>query len=323
MTTASFPTARQYDAWREAVCATHEAWDMPSQRVAAFHGTVRSRSVGATELIVCESDPCSGRRGAAELSASAREMTGLLFILEGSEQLSHPEGDTFLRAGQFTSWESTRPLAFCVPGRLRKLTWMLPSELVSPILRPYERYLHHTFDARGGCGALLLNQLQAMVELPGELGPLGEQAAVHSGLELLAAAIAGELGNPSREAERLVARAEDYIARRLEDPALCVELVASALGVTRRRLERAFAAAGHSVSRKIWSDRLERCRRDMLLEPESSLSEIAFRWGFSDAAHFSRAFRAAFGAAPSRYRAERLDASDESLRCRVAARCQT
>jgi AraC-like DNA-binding protein len=47
--------------------------------------------------------------------------------------------------------------------------------------------------------------------------------------------------------------------------------------------------------------RLEGCRRD-LADPalaERTVAEIAHRWGWSDAARFSRRFREAYGCAPS------------------------
>ena len=33
-----------------------------------------------------------------------------------------------------------------------------------------------------------------------------------------------------------------------------------------------------------------------------SITDIAYRWGFSDAAHFARMFRERFGMSPRRYR---------------------
>ena len=49
---------------------------------------------------------------------------------------------------------------------------------------------------------------------------------------------------------------------------------------------------------------LEHCRRE-LLDPRdrSQITEIARRWGFADAATFSRAFRGAYRVNPSTYRA--------------------
>jgi len=50
--------------------------------------------------------------------------------------------------------------------------------------------------------------------------------------------------------------------------------------------------------------RLERCRADLADRCLGSLSitEICFRWGFNDAAHFSRSFRARYGLAPKDFR---------------------
>ncbi|HEY5833856.1 MAG TPA: helix-turn-helix domain-containing protein [Streptomyces sp.] len=50
--------------------------------------------------------------------------------------------------------------------------------------------------------------------------------------------------------------------------------------------------------------RLERCRHD-LADPQwdsRPVYALAARWGFTDSAQFSRAFRAAYGVPPSAYR---------------------
>ncbi len=50
--------------------------------------------------------------------------------------------------------------------------------------------------------------------------------------------------------------------------------------------------------------RLERCRIE-LCDPrraERNITEIAFCWGFSDSAHFSRSFKRQFGVSPRMFR---------------------
>jgi AraC-like DNA-binding protein len=56
--------------------------------------------------------------------------------------------------------------------------------------------------------------------------------------------------------------------------------------------------------------RLERCRAELAdpLHAGERVTEIALRWGFNDMPHFSRVFRAAFGASPRDYRSARLEA---------------
>ena len=40
-------------------------------------------------------------------------------------------------------------------------------------------------------------------------------------------------------------------------------------------------------------------------ELDRTITEIAMKWGFSDAAHFSRSFKAAFGISPHAFRRAR------------------
>ena len=61
------------------------------------------------------------------------------------------------------------------------------------------------------------------------------------------------------------------------------------------------------MSTWIRTRRLEQCRRD-LHDPafaDRPVSAVAAQWGFVDAAHFSRVFKAAFGVSPSEFRSTR------------------
>lgn len=62
------------------------------------------------------------------------------------------------------------------------------------------------------------------------------------------------------------------------------------------------------ISEWIRHRRLARCAADLRDGSQDHLpiTEIAFRWGFSDAAHFSRAFKQQFGVAPRDYRGARV-----------------
>jgi AraC-like DNA-binding protein len=71
-----------------------------------------------------------------------------------------------------------------------------------------------------------------------------------------------------------------------------------------RYLHKLFETEQATVADWVRRRRLERCRRD-LLDPglsHEAASTIADRWGFTSAAHFSRAFRAEYGLPPGEYR---------------------
>ncbi len=57
---------------------------------------------------------------------------------------------------------------------------------------------------------------------------------------------------------------------------------------------------GDTVAAAIRRFRLDRCREELedRRQRARSITEIAFRWGFNDSAHFSRVFKARFGMSP-------------------------
>ena len=61
--------------------------------------------------------------------------------------------------------------------------------------------------------------------------------------------------------------------------------------------------------RYVKEQRLEGSARDLCdpLLHSLSVTEIGFKWAFSDSAHFSNAFKTRFGRNPSSYRKERLN----------------
>jgi AraC family transcriptional activator of tynA and feaB len=116
------------------------------------------------------------------------------------------------------------------------------------------------------------------------------------------------LDPPDARARDLLNKIDAYIAEHLADPGLGPEAIARAHFVSTRQLHRLFARQGTTVTQRIRTHRLERCRRE-LLDPRSatSITGISRRWGFTDLPSFSRAFRNAYGATPSAYRSRGHD----------------
>lgn len=98
------------------------------------------------------------------------------------------------------------------------------------------------------------------------------------------------------------------IEQMLGDPDLSLGDVADACGVKKRFVQNAFSYAGRTFADYVRKRRLERCRSDLIspLYIHQSIAEICYRWGFNAPTHFSRAFRSAYGVAPSAYRRESI-----------------
>jgi AraC-like DNA-binding protein len=106
----------------------------------------------------------------------------------------------------------------------------------------------------------------------------------------------------------MLRRVQAYIDDHLPLPDLNPSTIAAAHFISTRHLHAIFHEEGLTVSSWIRTRRLDRCRRE-LIDPFAAhrpVSEVAGRWGFPDAAHFSRAFRAEFGESPSAVRARAI-----------------
>lgn len=83
---------------------------------------------------------------------------------------------------------------------------------------------------------------------------------------------------------------------------LCLADIAAAAGLNSREAQRCFQATLHqSPIEYLMSYRLNRAKK-MLSNSTLSVTEIAFRCGFSDAPYFSKTFRTATGKTPLAYR---------------------
>ena len=94
------------------------------------------------------------------------------------------------------------------------------------------------------------------------------------------------------------------IERRLDDPELSPARVAQMEGISERYLQKLFEGVGDNFTQYVRERRLQRAWTDLSnpAEVHRSISEIAYRYGFSESAHFSRTFRHRFGLPPREFR---------------------
>ncbi len=95
-----------------------------------------------------------------------------------------------------------------------------------------------------------------------------------------------------------------FVLQHLRDPLLSVGMIADALKLSASTVHRTFQGEPCSAAHWIWTQRLDAIKRD-LADPSlhhRGVSDIAFSWGFNDAAHFSRAFKERFRVTPKEFR---------------------
>jgi transcriptional regulator GlxA family with amidase domain len=98
-------------------------------------------------------------------------------------------------------------------------------------------------------------------------------------------------------------RAIAIMEANIEDP-MSPSLIAEELGISTRQLERLFVRFLNSTPKHYFMEmRLNRAR-NLLVQSEQSVTEIAMACGFQTTSHFSKVFRAHFGTSPVMQRAK-------------------
>ena len=174
-----------------------------------------------------------------------------------------------------------------------------------------------------GLGRLFSGILGALADTFDALGE-HELAPIESTLsELIASCFEACNQTDQKVASKSHAAATDrlfqYIEANLSDCTLTLASVAMHEHVSERQVQKLFEGLGQSFTAYLRERRLERSRADLGNRQYGhlSISDICFRWGFNDPAHFSHCFRDRYQMSPRQYRQQANTVSQSSLRKRI------
>lgn len=312
-TTRAVRPSLRFNAWRDMINDTHLAWDIPSRRHDGFEGKIEQQHFGAVRIVSTECHPFSGHRVQPQISSADDEYIGILHVTRGRETITQRGREAILGPGDFCIWDSRQPMKFEIAADcpLKKLTVLLPRRLLRETLSDVDDHLTRVVSGASGSGALFVQHLHVLARESGRVPEAHMERILDTTLNLFATAVMQDQpiskgGKPRRRnasnMQQRLARAETYVARNLTDPDLTPARLAAAIEVSARQLHRTFKEAGLSVERLIWAERLNLCRQQLMNHANEPVSAVAFRCGFNDAAHFSRAFRQQFGQSPREFR---------------------
>lgn len=312
--------ARRLDAWSGILAASHIAFDITAtgRTPREFRGVVKRRRFGELSLVDCASSPFRGRHGPGLIddgpSGRKRAVLGLQMVCRGVETVREGGRSLALSAGDVVLWDGQQPTEVEVVKPFYKRTLLFPRELVfAACPRLAEQSVLPSVSASGPARLLVRYMNALALELPALDGAAGA-AAASAALELLRAAV-----EPSLPADRAAARealradVRRYVRAHLQDPGLDPSSIARAFAISVRALHSLFEDAEESVAALVRGERLRRCMDDLARPDSGSVTAIAFRWGFCDAAHFSRVFKREFGLTPSAVRQAALERAREPM----------
>jgi AraC-like DNA-binding protein len=314
------PSAVQRDYMRHAIANTIVPFDLRAAEPSDVPSEIRSVDVGMVRVVYTASAECEVVRTPQLIRRSDPELCKIDVQLDGRTVFEQDDRQIDLGPGDFAFADLSRPCRLA--GSFRSLAVvMFPRAFLPQGFKETREFAGIGFRRREPGSALVSALVRQMVR-DLDVYDGSEDARIGTAvLDLITATLASRLDReaavPRQTQQRaLLLRIRAFIEERLGDPGLTPGAIAAAHYISVRYLHKLFEPQGVSVASWIRHRRLERCRRD-LSDPVLNtrpVSAIATRWGLTEPAHFSRAFRAAYGVPPAEYRRLCIDDTSGALR---------
>jgi AraC family transcriptional regulator, positive regulator of tynA and feaB len=300
------PISDRLDAWlhnARQICGDCR-FQFPKRHL--FHGSIGRRALAGVELTRFASSPVSFAKFPIADATSENRACIVITQLEGVRRYCQNGRVSILRPWDSTLVDSGQPWSSECVGRCARLYLRLPRWLVQDRLRMNSLPILPRIEGTAGLGATLSRLATSLYEEADRLTLQEGRAAVEAYLQILSGCLSHPDAGPSLQIHQaeLFARIDHFIDEHLAEPTLDPAEIAFAARVSVRHLHRLFVTKGRTVAESIRERRLERCRTDLADHRlyGKSITEIAFDWGFSDSAHFSRCFKKQFGISPRAFR---------------------
>jgi AraC-like DNA-binding protein len=313
LTTEHINEQERFSYWHDVIGDVFLQLDMSQLSSRSFSGQIETGFLENIQISTMMSDPYHGVRSVRQIKKSNEDSFFLCLQTSGQGYSEQDQRDTILQPGDFILYDSTRPYIFRSEQPFEQLIFKLPrslllsrcgqAELITSVRMPGTQH---------PVSSMVSTYLRTVASSYLHLDPVTQVRVSESTLDLLATALSTvsgiKLNEVTSTANVHLERARAFISTHLADPDLTPSLVADNLGISIRYLHKIFEVEGQSVSAMIRKQRLDQCRRD-LSDPKQikrTVMDIAFQWGFNDAAHFSRLFKRHFGMSPIEYRTSAL-----------------
>lgn len=292
------------DAWQEAIGSHCGAFVMEA-RSADFDASIEVRGTASLRCSRVMQSP--GRAYRTRREIDLRPIPNYLVIMQiaGAGLMEQAGRVAALTPGDLTLIDLARPSCFSFDRKSVQLSLHIPRALFGNDDRgeELECAVKMSAPARHLIGPMVRSTFEHLQSAHPCLSAVRDAI-----VSFILAMRSGDQATPDHdgewEASATLKAIQNYVMNHLDAELSPVE-IARANNISERSLHRLFQSYGIGLSEWVRQNRLDRCALD-LLDPrlrDSSITKIAFSWGFNNSAHFSRVFRAQFAQTPRQYRA--------------------
>lgn len=304
--THDLPAGDRAAHWNAAITKTYFPLSLRFREPLRFDGRMERHQVGNVHLSHLRSDPVQYERHPQHIRTGKDEAYLITIPRASSVEFRQLGRDVTCDPGGFIIERGDEPYRFAYPRSNDLFVLKVSKPDLAERIRQPDQYCARVFDATTGAGALFVSMVEQSQAHAADAGAGAGAVLGRHMLELLALAIRNDTGashaNTSSVRAAHLLRIEKFIHENLHNADLSPDLVAERCGISKRYLHDLFKDSDDTVSRHVRDKRLK-AARDMLRDrPNLAVAEVAYRFGFTDQAQFSRLFRARFEQTPTEYR---------------------
>ncbi|WP_329376479.1 helix-turn-helix domain-containing protein [Streptomyces sp. NBC_01351] len=280
----------------------------------SFRAEVSVASLGpAVQVSAFSYSPLLSRRTPALIRQGDPEQYQLGLVTRSPMWMSQRRNESGLVVGDMMLWDTSYPWEAGAPSgvgeMVRAVILQLPKSALPLPAGKVERLLAQRIPGERGMGAILSRFIGTLGAHAAECGPHELARLGTIALDLATACLAQHvdaydaLSGEVRD-QALRERINAFIDDNLDSTELTPQAIASRHHISLRRLHLLFRGQPESVAASVRRRRLERCAAELVRPGGHArpVHAIAARWGFTNAAVFSRAFREAYGLTPTELR---------------------
>lgn len=296
--TSAYKPEDRFDVWAEFI--SHSAEVLPVGDVDEPH-FARLSAHGIGNIVVSSLDcaPQITRMRFGKQRQTDPE-TLHLRLYEGGRSSGVVGGETFVTGpGEIHAFDLGRPMTNITEGA-KFVGAFIPYAAVG--YDPSKHGPHGQISAVDGTGRLIASSMRTLVTTRTDLPEDMLEDVAKGFCALVSSLVLGQMGAPGAEREIERVRKSEvfaFVEANLADPDLTIERICRAFGASRATIYRDFSDVG-GIRKYVQGRRLEHVRDELAhMEPKrGAITRVAERWGFTDQAHFTRAFRQAYDCRP-------------------------
>lgn len=295
--------AERLDYWREMVCRHHVTVAPDFDGARDFNGHMRLDDWGPVQLADTTFSSVVYLHGTKEIRNSDRDDFLCVLNLEGSGAFERNSEVIKYENGDLLVYDTSQVYSIHFPTAARTISVRIPRPLITSRIPQADRQFAVHLKADRPLTQLAANLLRNAATLANLPNEARCREVGNSLLDILCIAVRDSLGDdlvPTPGQAAILKRIKGALLEQLGDCSLDVDTIAKSQGISPRTLNRMFASEGTTVMRWLWKQRLAASYRALSDGSVRQVTEAAFRFGFKDSSHYTRAFKKEYNMQPNK-----------------------